>query len=79
MFTRSVRQLAALEHPDAMGEILNRSPRSRLISVNTPEISHILGEELNSFCNGERGARTAATAAAQRVNEYLRANPQPLS
>ena len=76
VFTRSVRQLATLERPDAMGEILNKYPHSRLIAVNTPEIGRILTEELTPFWNGERGARAAATAATQRVNEYLRTTPQ---
>jgi multiple sugar transport system substrate-binding protein len=79
VFTRSVRQLAALEHPDAMGEILNKYPNSRLISVDTPEIGRLISEEMNPFWNGERGARAAATATAQRVNEYLRTNPQSLT
>lgn len=79
IFANSVKQLPALEHPEAMGEILNKYPNSRLIAVGTPDINRILGEELNPFWNGERGARTAATAAAQRVNEYLRSNPQTIS
>ncbi|MGH2353282.1 MAG: ABC transporter substrate-binding protein [Chloroflexota bacterium] len=79
VFTRSVRQLAALEHPDAMGEILNKYPQSRLIAVNTPDINRIIGEEMGSFWNGERGARAAASATVQRANEYLRTNPQTLS
>jgi multiple sugar transport system substrate-binding protein len=76
VFTRSVRQLPALEHPDAMGEILNRYPNSRLISVGRMELDTILNEELGPFWRGERAVRPAAMAAAQRANEYLRANPQ---
>ncbi|HVG98399.1 MAG TPA: extracellular solute-binding protein [Chloroflexota bacterium] len=79
VFARSVRQLPALEHPEAMGEILNKYPNSRLIAVDTPEIGRILNEELTPFWNGERGARAAGTAATQRVNEYLRTNPQSVS
>ncbi len=79
IFARSVRQLPTLEHPEAMGEILNKYPNSRLIAVDTPEISRILNEELNPYWSGERGARAAGTAAAQRVNEYLRTNPQQVS
>jgi multiple sugar transport system substrate-binding protein len=76
VFTNSVKQLAALEHPDAMGEILNKYPNSRLIAIGTPDINRILSEELNPFWNGERSARAATTAATQRINEYLRSNPQ---
>lgn len=79
VFTRSVRQLPSLEHPDAMGEILTKYPQSRLIAVGAPDINRILGEELNPFWNGERSARAAATAAAQRVNDFLRGNPQTFS
>ncbi|HEX2034934.1 MAG TPA: extracellular solute-binding protein [Chloroflexota bacterium] len=79
IFTRSVRQLSALEHPDAMAEILNKYPHSRLIAVDTPEIGKLLTEEMTPFWNGERSARAAATAATQRVNEYLRSHPQTVS
>jgi multiple sugar transport system substrate-binding protein len=76
IFANSVRQLPALEHPEAMGEILNKYPHSRLIAVGTPDVNKILTEELDPFWRGERGARAAATAATQRVNDWLRANPQ---
>jgi ABC-type glycerol-3-phosphate transport system substrate-binding protein len=76
IFTDSVRQLSALEHPDAMGQILNKYPNSRLIAVGTPDISKLMSEELDPFWRGERSARAAAAATAQRVNEWLRDNPQ---
>jgi multiple sugar transport system substrate-binding protein len=76
IFAKTMQQLPSLEHPEAAAEILNKYPNSRLISVGATDIGKLLSEEMGPFYRAERAVRPSTQAAVQRINDWLRANPQ---
>jgi multiple sugar transport system substrate-binding protein len=76
VFTQALQQLPKMEHPEAISEILNAYPNSRLISVDVTDISKLLNQNMAPFWAGKSDAKTTTTAATEQVNSYLQAHPQ---
>ena len=79
VFRESLKAIANFETPDAAVELINnpRVTNLRLLCVDEAKIhGQVLNPELNKLWANEVNAQTAARAAAQAMNEFLKANPQ---
>jgi multiple sugar transport system substrate-binding protein len=76
VFAQALQQLPKMEHPEAIAEILNAYPNSRLISVDVTDISKLLNDNLAPFLAGKSDVKTATTAATQQIDSYLQSHPQ---
>jgi multiple sugar transport system substrate-binding protein len=76
VYVRFLQQVATLEHPEAIREIVERHGFSRVTAPDGPDILRLVNRELNPFMSNERDLRSAALAGAARADEYLRDHPQ---
>jgi len=76
VFAQALQQLPKMEHPEAISEILNAYPNSRLISVDVTDISKLLSQNMAPFWAGKNDVKTATTAATEQVDGYLQAHSQ---
>lgn len=75
-YLENLRKTPGMIHTDTIPEALKKYGRSRLLSVNEPDLIKIINEGIAPVWRGEQPASTAARGIAQRANEFLKTNPQ---
>jgi hypothetical protein len=72
----NLKKAPGMIHQDTIPEAIKKYGRSRLLSVNEPDLSKLISDGIAPLWKGEQPAGTVGKTIAQQVNDFLKANPQ---
>ncbi|CAA9302557.1 MAG: hypothetical protein AVDCRST_MAG77-5783 [uncultured Chloroflexi bacterium] len=75
-YIENLKKITSMTHQDTIAEAFKKYGRSRLLSVNEPELSKIINDGIAPLWKGEQPAPTVARDITTRANEFIKANPQ---